>query len=74
MANPKRRHSASRQAKRRAKWKITPANLSICPQCKTQKLPHRICPKCGYYKGKPVVVIEDKKDKKDKKDKRKKRG
>jgi len=66
MANPKRRHSASRQAKRRANWKVTPKNLSICTQCKTPKLPHRICPQCGYYKGKPVVVIEEKEDKKKK--------
>lgn len=66
MANPKRRHSHARQAKRRANWKITLANLSVCPQCKTPKLPHRICPSCGYYKGKPVVIMEEKEDKKKK--------
>jgi len=66
MANPKRRHSSARQAKRRANWKVIPKNLSVCPQCKTSKLPHRICPSCGYYKGKPVVVIKEKEDKKKK--------
>lgn len=67
MANPKRRHSHSRQAKRRAHWKVKAPNLSVCPQCKEPKLPHRICPKCGYYKGKPVLVIEEKEEKKKKK-------
>jgi large subunit ribosomal protein L32 len=71
MANPKRRHSKTRQAKRRANWKISCANLSVCPQCSTPKLPHRICPSCGYYKGKPVVVMADKE--KDKESKKKKR-
>jgi ribosomal protein L32 len=27
------------------------------------KLPHRICPHCGYYKGKPVVIISEKEEK-----------
>lgn len=67
MANPKRRHSSARQAKRRANWKLTTRSLSVCPHCKKSKLPHRICPACGYYKGKPVLVIKEKEDKKKKK-------
>ena len=67
MANPKRRHSKARQAKRRANWKISCSSLSVCQQCKAPKLPHRICPKCGYYKGKPVLVMKEKEDKKKKK-------
>ena len=67
MANPKRRHSKARQAKRRANWKISCVNLSLCPQCKMSKLPHRICPHCGYYKGKPVLLMEEKDKGKEKK-------
>jgi len=65
MANPKRRHSAERQATRRANWKLKKLNLSVCPQCKSMKRPHRACPHCGYYKGKQVVKVE--KEKKEKK-------
>ena len=65
MANPKRRHSASRQALRRANWKLSPLNLSTCPHCKSAKLPHRACPHCGYYKNNQVMEIE--KEKKEKK-------
>lgn len=56
MAVPKRRHSKARQAKRRANWKLElPTNMA-CPQCHQPKLPHRVCPECGHYKGKQVVA------------------
>jgi large subunit ribosomal protein L32 len=61
MANPKRRHSTSRQNKRRANWKIKAAGISSCPQCKSPKLPHRICPKCGFYNNVSVIKIKEKK-------------
>jgi large subunit ribosomal protein L32 len=55
MANPKRRFSKARTMKRRAAWKLDGANLSLCPQCHQVKQPHRLCPNCGYYRGKEVV-------------------
>ena len=65
MPLPKRKHSRSRRDKRRsANSKLYSVNLSICVQCKRQKLPHRVCPFCGYYNGKPVVVIKVKEKKK----------
>jgi len=30
------------------------------------KLPHRVCPQCGYYKGRQVVEIKVKKKEKKK--------
>lgn len=67
MANPKRRHSKQRQALRRTFYRIKKMNMSVCPQCKNMILPHRVCPHCGYYKGK--LVIEMKEEKKEKKGK-----
>jgi large subunit ribosomal protein L32 len=65
MALPKRKHSKSRRDKRRsANSKLFAANLSICPQCRKLRLPHRVCPFCGYYNGKPVVILEVKEKKK----------
>jgi large subunit ribosomal protein L32 len=29
--------------------------VSVCPQCHQPKLPHHVCPACGYYKSKEVV-------------------
>ncbi|AZO95333.1 50S ribosomal protein L32 [Iocasia frigidifontis] len=56
MAVPKRRTSKSRKRKRRTHWKLNAPNLVECPQCHELKLSHRVCPECGYYKGKEVVA------------------
>lgn len=59
MALPKRKHSKARRDKRRsANSKLTMASLGACPHCKKLKLPHRVCLYCGYYKGKPVMLIK----------------
>ncbi|MBI3379224.1 50S ribosomal protein L32 [Candidatus Gottesmanbacteria bacterium] len=48
---PKRRHSTRRQGKReKANLKAKLPVLNTCPKCGTKKLPHRVCPKCGFYK------------------------
>jgi large subunit ribosomal protein L32 len=67
VALPKRRFSRSRSRKKRTHKKLNPISLSICPQCKQPKLPHRVCSVCGYYKGREVVHIETKKEEKKKK-------
>jgi large subunit ribosomal protein L32 len=59
MANPKRRHSKARTATRRAHDYLVARSLSECPNCHEQKLPHRACPKCGYYKGREVLKIKE---------------
>ena len=59
MPNPKRRHSQARTSKRRAHDHLTAQSLSECPNCHERKLPHRACPKCGYYKGREVVEMEE---------------
>lgn len=64
MALPKRRHSKTRGRKRRTHWKLISTKLVPCTQCKQLKLPHRVCPVCGYYNGKQVVKIKAKKVKK----------
>lgn len=64
MPLPKRKHSKARRDKRRsANSKLFLANLSVCPNCKKLRMPHRVCPHCGYYKGKPVVIIKEKEGK-----------
>lgn len=52
MALPKRKTSRSRRGNRRSHDALRIPNLSTCPQCKEPKLPHRICPQCGTYRGK----------------------
>jgi len=62
MALPKRQHSVQRSRKRRTHWKLSVPSLGLCSNCKKQVAPHRVCPFCGFYKGKPVVEIKPKKE------------
>jgi large subunit ribosomal protein L32 len=55
MPVPKKRTSSTRGKKRRTHWKIGSKNLTECPHCHNLMLPHRVCPSCGYYKGRLVL-------------------
>ncbi len=67
MPNPKRRHSRHRTMNRRNKnWKLTTTDTSACSNCGAARPGHTVCPACGFYKGKLVVVKKTKKTKKDK--------
>jgi len=59
MPNPKHRHSKARRDKRRAHDFLTAPSLSECPNCHEPKMPHRVCPHCGHYKGKEVVDVKN---------------
>ena len=59
MPNPKRRHSQARTGKRRAHDRLKQAGLSECPNCHELKLPHRVCPSCGQYKGREVIEVAE---------------
>ena len=58
MPNPRRKISRSKRDMRRASWanKLTSSNLSACGNCGEAKLPHHVCPHCGYYKGKAIYT------------------
>ncbi len=57
MAEPKRKTSKARRDKRRsAHWKMDLPGLVKCPECGAARLPHRMCPECGNYKGRTVIA------------------
>ncbi len=58
MAVPKKKQSRSRSRKRAAHWRAAPPTYAECPQCHRPKLPHRVCPKCGFYAGRQAVEVE----------------
>ncbi|MBN1613298.1 MAG: 50S ribosomal protein L32 [Deltaproteobacteria bacterium] len=58
MPNPVKRHSKTRRNMRRAHDFLTGPSISVCPQCKEPKLPHRVCARCGFYKGREIIPIE----------------
>ncbi len=60
MAVPKRRVSSTRKNKRRSNvWKMEAPALEKCSNCGELKRSHRLCPACGYYNGRQVVVKEE---------------
>jgi large subunit ribosomal protein L32 len=62
MPLPKRRHSNTRTNKRRTHWKISVPNVEACPRCHEAKLPHQVCPACGFYNGRLVIAQKEKKE------------
>jgi large subunit ribosomal protein L32 len=60
MPNPRRKISRSKRDKRRMSWasKLNTSHLSGCENCGEQKMPHHVCPHCGYYKGKAIYTPE----------------
>ncbi len=58
MPVPKRKTGRSVTHSRRSSHKIEAPSRSVCPQCHQPKLPHRVCPDCGYYDGKEIVETD----------------
>lgn len=60
MANPKRKSSKRKVRIRRSmNVKDIPA-MQKCQQCGALHRPHRVCPSCGYYRGRQVISVEAK--------------
>lgn len=59
MPVPKQKQGRIRTHNRRsANMKIYAPSRSTCPRCGAVKLPHHVCPNCGYYKDREVIVTE----------------
>ncbi len=55
--HPKRKHSKGRRDRRRAQDALNATNLVQCSQCGEMRLPHTVCPKCGYYQGREIIAM-----------------
>jgi large subunit ribosomal protein L32 len=56
---PKKKHSRTRRDKRRTHDALESSNLVQCSNCGEMRLPHRVCPSCGFYKGREVIEVEE---------------
>lgn len=61
MAVQKRRQSSGRRDRRRAQWmaSVKVPNITKCADCGEPKASHRVCMKCGSYKGEKVVLVPE---------------
>ena len=58
MAVPKKKTSKAKgRSRRAANWRLEAPPRSICPHCRQAKLPHVVCPNCGWYKGRQAVEV-----------------
>ena len=61
MAVPRAKTSKARTSRRTSiNMKLTAPTLIECGNCGNSVLLHRVCPKCGFYRGKQVIMPESK--------------
>ena len=58
MAHPKRKTSKQRKHKRRTHLKAVAPTTMACQNCGATVQYHRVCPECGYYRGKLAIEKE----------------
>lgn len=56
MAHPKHKISKQRRNKRRTHYKAELPTLATCSNCGTTVLYHRVCPECGFYRGRLMIA------------------
>ena len=58
MAVPKRRTSRAKRDSRRAQHdRFAAPTLDACQSCGAVKLRHRVCPECGFYRGRQILDV-----------------
>ena len=45
--------------RRAANMRLAVPTLIGCSNCGNRVMPHRVCPKCGFYRGKQILKPED---------------
>ena len=55
MAHPKNRVSKQRRNKRRTHYKLKTPTLATCSNCGATVMYHRVCPECGFYRGRQII-------------------
>lgn len=57
MTIPRHHLAKGRQKRRRSHLGLEPKFLVACSHCQRKIVPHRVCPFCGYYKGKEIIAV-----------------
>ena len=52
-------NEAERLLARRAHDHLVPPALGNCPNCGEPRPPHRVCPKCGFYRGRVAIEMKE---------------
>ena len=61
MAVPRAKTSKARTSRRQTiNMKLSAPTMIKCGNCGNSVLLHRVCPKCGFYRGKQIIMPESK--------------
>jgi len=55
MGVPKRKTSRARRDNRRSHDHVHVPQTVLCGNCGEARLPHRVCPHCGFYNGEELI-------------------
>lgn len=67
MGLPSKRRTKQSKRERSSHFALVQTGLTTCTHCKKKIRPHRVCPFCGYYKGREIIkkdILRTKKNKK----------
>ncbi|MDQ1257246.1 MAG: large subunit ribosomal protein [Candidatus Hydrogenedentes bacterium] len=59
MPVPKRRTGKTKRNMRRSHHAMTPPQTTECASCGEPVQTHHVCPKCGHYKDRLVMNVEN---------------
>ncbi|NOY86790.1 MAG: 50S ribosomal protein L32 [Deltaproteobacteria bacterium] len=59
MPVPKQKTARAKTRERRSHDSLKPPMSSKCDRCGEPKMPHRVCPHCGFYRGRKVFEVEE---------------
>ena len=62
MAVPKSKITRAKRGMRRAHDALAAGNPNECPNCGELRRPHHVCPACGHYGDREVVVLAEEVD------------
>lgn len=55
---PKRKVSKGRRDRRRAHDALSLNHLIVCETCGEYHIAHRVCQKCGTYRGQTIIQVQ----------------
>ncbi|MFA6118524.1 MAG: 50S ribosomal protein L32 [Parachlamydiales bacterium] len=58
MAVPRNRTSNAKKGSRSAHSALKAKCFSKCSNCGKPKMPHRVCPECGFYSNRAIITNE----------------
>ena len=57
MGLPSQKRTNTSKRQRASHFALTKKTTTKCEKCKADILPHKACPKCGFYKGRKAVDV-----------------